>query len=230
MALARAHGVPVPAVFAHSTEYPRPLMLLAWVEDATMLDAMLRAPKRTTTFGRSLGATQARIHQISMPDAPSPWPETLRRWLGPDEETLIRRLIELSNPPHHLLHLDYHPLNVLVNQQANVTAVLDWTNHAPGDPRFDAARTALMLDLAPLPADLKTTPFAAQREALTAAWRDGYASVNGPLDLPAEFYAAAAVMMLRDLTAKTGPAAIPAEDLAPIARAAAYWKNQAGIQ
>lgn len=40
-----------------------------------------------------------------------------------------------------MLHLDLHPLNVLLGEEGAVTGVLDWANTAAGDPVLDRART-----------------------------------------------------------------------------------------
>ncbi|HEY6393944.1 MAG TPA: phosphotransferase, partial [Candidatus Binataceae bacterium] len=43
-----------------------------------------------------------------------------------------------------LLHMDYHPLNVMV-QGVRVTGVIDWVNTDVGDRHLDAAMTAVIL-------------------------------------------------------------------------------------
>ena len=45
-------------------------------------------------------------------------------WAAPDDD-LRRRLQQITAPGTALLHLDYHPMNVLV-QDRQLTAVLDW--------------------------------------------------------------------------------------------------------
>ena len=47
-----------------------------------------------------------------------------------------------------LLHLDYHPLNVL-GEAGAISGVLDWTNADGGDPRADVARTGAILRFLP---------------------------------------------------------------------------------
>src|SRR5436853_495789 len=67
-----------------------------------------------------------------------------------------------------LLHLDFHPLNVLVDGR-RVTAVIDWANARAGDPRADLARTLTILRLSPVP-----PRFARLVGVLVAGWRGGY--------------------------------------------------------
>src|SRR6185503_6141739 len=102
-----------------------------------------------------------------------------------------------------LLHLDFHPLNVLGDGR-RLTAVLDWTNAHAGDPRADFARTVTILRLSPPWGDRKQRFGRALFEAL---WRLGYGP-PGP-EMPA-FYAWAGGAMLDDLAARYS-----SEDLAP---------------
>lgn len=51
---------------------------------------------------------------------------------------------EFRLAPRSLLHLDYHPQNVLV-KGTRVTGVIDWANIAVGDRHFDAATTSVIL-------------------------------------------------------------------------------------
>ncbi len=57
---------------------------------------------------------------------------------------LRARAGEFRNAPSSLLHLDYHPQNVLV-EGLRVTGVIDWANAAAGDRHLDAATTAVIL-------------------------------------------------------------------------------------
>ena len=52
---------------------------------------------------------------------------------------LHHRLHEIPFEGERLLHLDFHPDNVLLSQRGPV--VIDWTNARAGDPAFDVAMT-----------------------------------------------------------------------------------------
>jgi hypothetical protein len=93
-----------------------------------------------------------RIDGFSLDDAASKRPWTIRRH-GATLADLHRRLHELEAPPwlgpapcgegDRLLHLDLHPLNVMVTKKGPV--VIDWPNAVRGDPNVDVAVTwALM--------------------------------------------------------------------------------------
>jgi aminoglycoside phosphotransferase (APT) family kinase protein len=140
---------------------------------------------------------QAAIHSIPAPSAlrhPVPWVE----WADPDE-ALRRRLLDRASVSDVLLHLDFHPMNVLVQHQ-RVTAVLDWANARAGDPRADLARTASILRFAPLAGALPPPVSYAARRALEAGWRRGYREVAGLVSGMAPFYAWAGAVMVRDLS------------------------------
>ena len=57
-----------------------------------------------------------------------------------------------------LLHLDLHPFNVLVDDDGEPTAVIDWANAAGGDPELDRARTWSLLTLDPAARALDDNP------------------------------------------------------------------------
>jgi aminoglycoside phosphotransferase (APT) family kinase protein len=59
-------------------------------------------------------------------------------------EYLRTRASGFRESPASLLHLDYHPQNVLV-EGLHVRGVIDWANAALGDRHFDAAMTATIL-------------------------------------------------------------------------------------
>ncbi|RCK68847.1 hypothetical protein DT076_14510 [Desertihabitans brevis] len=71
-----------------------------------------------------------------------------------------------------LLHLDLHPLNVLVGDDDEVSAVLDWANARAGDPALDVARTWALLAAHPAVAGWRGSP-------VGAAFLDGWAEAAG---------------------------------------------------
>jgi tRNA A-37 threonylcarbamoyl transferase component Bud32 len=78
---------------------------------------------------------------------------------------LQRRLHALPWPGgESLLHLDFHPLNVMIGPDGPV--VIDWTNARPGPPGLDVAMSAVILAGVAL-----TGEFAAAAELLTAYGR-----------------------------------------------------------
>jgi aminoglycoside phosphotransferase (APT) family kinase protein len=106
------------------------------------------------------------------------------------------RFHHLSSGEVALLHLDYHPRNVLTDGK-RITGVLDWTNAHAGDPRADAARTVSILRVDPLARDPLLQRLLLRIFEL--AWRRGYQRQRGRLkDMPL-FYAWAGTVLQSDL-------------------------------
>lgn len=226
MATAAAAGLPVPRVHAAGSWRDRPAMLLDWCPGRPMADELRAHPWRAYSLGVQLGRTQAAIHALPIPDdfadGSTPW----RDLAGPDER--IRDWLDRVPPrPSALLHLDYHPLNVLADS-GRLSAVLDWANVRPGDPRADLARTVSILQLAPLPAGPIGAAMRSGLRILEAGWRRGYERQAGPMGDLAPFYAWAGAMMERDLAPRLGRPDAPwltEAHLARIRRWADRWSN-----
>jgi Ser/Thr protein kinase RdoA (MazF antagonist) len=191
-------GVPVPRIKAHGVWKDRPAILMEWCDGRTVLDEVLAHPDLTEPLGVSTGWLQARMHAVSLPQ--EYW-EDHRGWLlmaGPDELELIFRLREIGLRDGHLLHLDFHPLNVLcVGQDA--TVILDWANARVGDPRADVARTLSILRLVPDWVSGSSSGFDSVRTRLERAWMDGYTQLAGPLPDMVLFEIWAGVVFIRDM-------------------------------
>jgi hypothetical protein len=117
---------------------------------------------------------------------------------GPNEAELIKRLRGEGLYDGQLLHLDFHPLNVLcVGREAKV--ILDWANARVGDARADVARTRSIFRLVSRwPTDL-SPDFDAVRTALERAWWDGYTQVSGSLPDMTLFDIWTGIAFIRDL-------------------------------
>ncbi|HEY2594570.1 MAG TPA: aminoglycoside phosphotransferase family protein, partial [Chloroflexota bacterium] len=222
----------LPAVHASTVWHDRPALLLSWCDGQTLLRAVVGKPWRTWSLGVAMGLQQARIHAAPVAETLG---EVLPPWIARAAETdyaLKERLASITRArqARALLHLDYHPLNVLTANGA-VTCVLDWANAAIGDPRADVARTVSLLRLAPSPPGTPTALGFALRVLLELAWRTGYRRAAGRLgDMPA-FYAWAGSMMERDLAPKVGQPGVwlQPSDLARIHQWTVTWKRQAGL-
>jgi aminoglycoside phosphotransferase (APT) family kinase protein len=226
-----AAGVPAPAVEATGQWEGRPLLVLSWCPGRTCLAAMLRRPWSMWRLGLSLGRQQARIHRVPPPSillegAPEYW---LARGALQCPEVFARvRRMALSTAS--LIHLDYHPLNVLMDR-GRITGILDWSNAAAGDPRADFARTATLLLTASAPPGPARLLIGAARRLFYLAWRRGYVSEAGPLGDLAPLMAWAGATRLQDLEyARTRPQSWAGEeDFAAARRWVDQWKRRAGI-
>ncbi|MGO9061898.1 MAG: phosphotransferase family protein [Candidatus Binataceae bacterium] len=65
-------------------------------------------------------------------------------WLGPALQWAVTESVRFRGGAGTVLHLDYHPLNVLV-KGGRVTGVIDWVSTECGDRHLDVATTAAIL-------------------------------------------------------------------------------------
>ncbi len=208
-------AIPVPGVVAAAIDADRPSYLMDWVDGRTLADALLDPATDETVRERLMidfGRLQRMINDQTGPELPRPGPDWIERRSTGDE--LGRRLREQRPDERRLLHLDYHPLNVLVRED-RVVAVLDWANATLGDPRFDRARTESILALSPDP-DGDLAPLL---DRAIAAWKSGYAAAD---DLDPDFRRWAGAAMLIDLAPRIGSPTTPWLTEAHLARIRAY--------
>jgi aminoglycoside phosphotransferase (APT) family kinase protein len=117
MTWAREHGYPVPAVESISADGLD--LVMERIEGTTMVDLLARQPWAIARHGRSLADLHRRLHDVPAPG-----------WLPP---------APCGTPGDRLLHLDLHPLNVMVTASGPV--VIDWANAHAGHPDVDVALT-----------------------------------------------------------------------------------------
>ena len=160
-ALVRGFGIPAPAVEAVGAVSNGAAMAIALMPGLSLARALLGTPHPPTAhaLGIAAGAMLARIHAI-------PGPAIMEAGLGPggkadpgdwlawlDPGPRVRRLLapwtaSQADADTRLLHLDFHPENLLADPgSATITAVLDWTNARIGPPVADLARTRSILRL-----------------------------------------------------------------------------------
>ena len=104
-------------------------LVMERIEGPTMLEDLARRPWRLLQHGRLLSDLQRRIGALATPG-----------WLHHDERVPDGR---------SLLHLDLHPMNVML--AADGPVVIDWTNAGRGDPWFDAALSYVVMSTAEVP-------------------------------------------------------------------------------
>lgn len=163
MNVASAAGVPVPPLLGFEVYRRNPCMLLEWVEGSLMFDEC-HSLEDIQRYGELLGRTLRTLHE-----------DTTRQ----DGSCLI--------------HMDYHPLNVLVNGE-EVVGVLDWTNSAWGHPLQDVARTVMIFAASPL-VDHEDRELSKRLRRMARAFLTGYGSA--PFLKP--FVSEAATWMTREL-------------------------------
>lgn len=217
MQAAHAAGLPVPEVHVAGVWQDHPALLITWMRGRMVTDELRTRPWRIWRLGLAFGRMQAAIHAIPAPDLLLQQPDAWLDWGKEVGPVLQERLRRLASKPT-LLHLDYHPNNVLTDGK-RITAVLDWTNALAGDPRADAARTVSILRVDPL-ARKPLIQWLALR-VFEWAWRVGYQRAGGHLPDMAPFYAWAGTVMLRDQAYRYKDRL---HELAPARRWTAKWK------
>jgi len=223
MAAASAAGLPVPPVRLRGQWEDRPVLLMDWCRGRTLVAALRERPAAARRLGRLFGERQADLHRIP---APAPCAADWLRAGGPEGAAVQRRLEGLPARRDALIHLDYHPANVLTDGAA-ITGIIDWANTAAGDPRADLARTLTILRLdAQRPGFLPPLLRAALLR-FDLGWREGYARASGlAVDASlAPFYAWAALAMVRDLDGRRDPSF-----LRRVRSFARRWAARAGIR
>jgi aminoglycoside phosphotransferase (APT) family kinase protein len=217
---AAASIAPVPQIVWQGLWQERPVVLLEWCEGDTLLSYASRNPDCISTLVVEFGRLHARINALPAPPDLAP-PHILLDYVQWQDPALAERLRALPASPPMLLHLDYHPLNVLTDG-SRITAVIDWVNSLPGDPRADFARSVSIYRIAPIPEE--ALPMSVRRR-FDRAWRKGYLEVAGAMtDLPL-FYAIAGTAMLPEYT----PRVPTPEALNPLRRWIRYWKHCVGM-
>ena len=220
LTLARAAGLPVPEVHKTAIWQDRAVLLMSWLTGHTIAEELRTHPWNLWHLGILFGRMQMALHATPLPDTGLHSSESWITWKSEGEEDLQDRLRHISSKEAALLHLDYHPLNILTNGK-QITGILDWTNVHIGDPRADIARTLSILRFDPT----ARKPFL-QLLALRVfelAWRTGYQWKRGhPKDM-AIFHAWAGTVILHDLAHRYTP-----QELSPAHRWTRKWKARAG--
>jgi aminoglycoside phosphotransferase (APT) family kinase protein len=119
----RDHGYPVPEVISASGRD----MVMARVDGPTMLDDFAKHPWRLFDHARSLAELHTRLHSIP----PPPW------------------LVPKLDGGNAIVHMDLHPLNVLITRTGPV--VIDWSNAGLGHPDAEIADLWLLMSNAEIP-------------------------------------------------------------------------------
>lgn len=168
MAYAEAHGIPIPKVLSF-TARDEVCTVMEWIEGRTLLAALQQCPSDAEKLGYQFGQMHANIHDICVP----PHFFTEDTWL-----TEVERERYASGDERVLLHLDYHPLNVMISG-GEIIAVLDWTNASVGARCFDIARTRSIMEE-------KVVELSLLDGEVSKKFLDGYRETIGEWEIPAE--------------------------------------------
>ena len=191
MAAAREARLPAPRLERRASIGNGDVVLLSWLPGVTLLEALARAPADAGHYGQQMGRLQRRLHAIGAPAA------VIRAADDPGHPFGAGRDVAELPRGDRLLHLDWHPLNVLVDESSReITGIVDWDNARAGDPCLDLARTRTILTLEPGLADLPETLRRLLPDLLDA-WAASYGAEASAIPRAANAWAGA--VMLADL-------------------------------
>jgi tRNA A-37 threonylcarbamoyl transferase component Bud32 len=127
MEYARSHGYPVPAV--HEVSDDGVDLVMERIDGTSMVEVMGRRPWTLRQQGSLLADLHEQLHEIPAPG----WARAAACGSG-----------------DRLVHLDLHPLNVMLSHKGPV--VIDWPNAARGDGDTDVALTWVLITAGAIPA------------------------------------------------------------------------------
>ena len=142
MEAAARHDVPAPEVLLAEEMDGQPVLVTTWCPGEPALQVLERSPGDAHRIGMAMGGSLGRLHQIAAPDGLAPPAHWIDR--GGEALTPIRHHLERAPDADRLLHLDYHPANVLIDND-EVAGIIDWENTLPGPPHMDVARSRAIL-------------------------------------------------------------------------------------
>jgi aminoglycoside phosphotransferase (APT) family kinase protein len=126
MSYVRDQGYPVPAVEEISDDGSD--LVMERIEGPSMVAAISRAPWSVLRQADTLAELHLRLHDLAAPEFLYPAP------VGEGDR---------------LLHMDLHPLNVLIGPGGPV--VIDWTNAVRGDPSVDVGLAWVLMSAGEVP-------------------------------------------------------------------------------
>ena len=187
-------GYPTPRVlrvFAPGKLLARPVQIMARAPGRMVLAEFQSRPWTVRRMLRSMAALHVELHTLDpagFPDGPDLLDNRLaltRRTADALDHAGLRRGLERVEPllprlreaPAAVCHGDFHPLNVLVADDA--MAVIDWSDAGIGDPAGDVARTLALLSIAHLAGSsrLEKALLRAVGPMLARTYRSAYAGL-----------------------------------------------------
>ncbi len=149
-----AAGYPVPTVY----DVSGPDLVMERLDGPEMLADLARHPWRARRYARILAGLHDRLHEIEAPPG----------------------LRAAFSPGRAVLHLDFHPGNVMLSSRGPV--VIDWSNAHAGPPGADVAMAYLIMvssEVDQVPAPIRPA-VGAVRAALIGQFRAAVRDDPGP--------------------------------------------------
>lgn len=217
--LVRNAGIPAPEIVAVGDVPGGAAMVMMLMPGIPLAQALRDIPDAASAhaLGMASGTMLARIHAIPAPSLaeagltrggshdPGDW----LTWIQPAPDVWQVLSPWLARyPADRLIHLDFHPENVLVDPESGaLTAVLDWTNARLGPPAADLARARSILRLITTAIMPNLPPgMAATLDAFIRGFQEAHAATRGAVDpaMRRAFDAWALDIQIADLAPKLG--------------------------
>lgn len=159
----RGFPVPKPVLFEENCDlFGGPFFLMHFVEGELLLRRLVARPWTVCSTPWPLASTQLQLHAVPADGFPTSTGGSLSRQ---HEELLdlirdhglaglrsghdwLRANLPRELTPPVILHLDYHPANVISTPSRGLF-VIDWTEAELGDPHADVATSLMMMDCMP---------------------------------------------------------------------------------
>lgn len=143
MRAAAEHGVPVPTVIMKGEADGWPVLVTTFAPGIAVTQQLARQAERAHAIGLAMGDAMGRLHEVTAPEGLVRSEEAWIARAGPAVADLRPLFIRMTDT-NRLLHLDFHPNNVLMDDE-RVTAIIDWENTLAGPPHIDLARSRAIL-------------------------------------------------------------------------------------
>lgn len=224
-------GLPAPRIETAGEFEGLPALVMSWCPGKPLLSAIESRPWLTWRLGRLFGNAQARVHAVAPPgellaNAPGDWAARA----GERHIALSEHVLSLRPSTSSLIHMDFHPLNLIVEGNT-LTGIIDWSGAAAGDRRADLARTVATLIAAPIPPGPLSPLLNVARKLIIRAWRSGYEEMAGPMPDYRPFLAWAGATLLDEIESLIGRPGVwgSEKDVERFRGLVDVWAREAGI-
>ncbi|MFD5023108.1 phosphotransferase family protein [Paenibacillus sp. NPDC058367] len=149
-----SQGVRTPQPFELISEQSRQGIVFQQIKGPSLLKVMGEKPWKVSKYARMMARLHYDLHKLEITEEIGQQKDMLK-WnimgapmLSEDEKSAILRYLEKLPQGTYLCHGDFHPDNVLMDDQL---WVIDWMTGVVGEPAADAARSVVMFSMGAMP-------------------------------------------------------------------------------